>query len=78
MKISVLFKYDPTASLWPTFQEPYPQTLLLPRSPNLQSVLLTELARLKDPMLRKRDCLQQAIDNDQALMSIKINIFTSA
>ena len=42
--------------------------MLLPRSPNLQSVILTELGRLKDPMVRKRDCLQQAIDNDQALI----------
>lgn len=77
MDLDMLYfeNFKPTpASLWPTSQEPFPQTLLLPRSPNIQSVLLTELARLKDPMIRKRDCLQQAIDNDQALILIKMNI----
>ena len=37
-----------------------------PRSPNVQSVLLPELAQYKDPMLRARASLQRIIDDDEA------------
>ena len=41
-----------------------------PRSPSLRSAMLTELAKLKEPMIKKRDALQKAVDNDEALVLI--------
>ena len=41
-----------------------------PRSPSLRSAMLTELAKLKEPMILKRDALQKAVDNDEALVLI--------
>ena len=43
-----------------------PSALPEPRSPDLQNVMLSELAKFKAPMSKERDALQRIIDNDEA------------